>query len=172
MTRIILGIDPGGRNTGAVVRAGDDLLAWDLIVRPRTDRARMPGADYLRTVVRRCRRLLEQADVDPTDSAAYIVGVEGVAYWPEKHVPGKAPRDQRGLYGTAMVLGAVLLRWPNAVRVDSGRGVANLHGLFYPEPIRPPGVGDDRLRDVRAAWDHSYAAETLWLQRQRERRTL
>lgn len=168
MSRVVVGVDPGGRSTGLVVRTGEELLGWSLEVRQGT--GRMPGGAYFRQVVGRMRKLLVDAGVDPTDQDAYVVGVEAVAYWPERHAKGKAPRDQRGLYGTAMVLGAVLLRWPDAVVVDSGRGVATFHPQSYPAPIRPPvnGAGKDRLVHVRAAWDHSHAAETMHLRRVRE----
>jgi hypothetical protein len=98
-----------------------------------------------------------------------VVVVESVEWWPDEQ--GRPPRNQRGLYGTAMVLGGVLARWPDAIVVDSGRGVANYHPQAYPEPIRPPvnGKGKDRLKDVRAGWDHSHAGETLYLRRVRER---
>lgn len=166
MSRIVLGIDPGGRNTGIVLRSDETLLGWALEV--RQGRGRMPDGPYLRQVVGRCRRLLLDAGLDPSERETYIVGIEAVAYWPE-HDPTKR-RDQRGLYGTAMVIGALLVRWPDATVVASGRGVAGLHPQSYPAPIRPPvnGEGKDRLVHVRAAWDHSHAAETLYLRRIRE----
>jgi hypothetical protein len=165
VSHIILAIDPGSRNSGIVVRRGEELLAWRLAV--RGDTARLPGGPYLHEVLTACRQALVQADVNPAHRDSYVVGVEGVAYWPER---GSTRRDQNGLYGTAMVLGAILARWPRAMMVDSGRGVANYHPQAYPEPIRPAvnGKGLDRLKDVRAAWDHSHAAETLWLQQERE----
>jgi hypothetical protein len=156
---MILAIDPGGRNTGVVLRrTPDDLVGWTLIVRQGS--ARLPDGPYVRRVLGGCLTLLRDADVDPSDRDAYVVGVEGIAYWPERDP--KVRRDQRGLYGTAMVLGGILARWPDAIVVDSGRGVANLHPQAYPPPIRPPvnGKGMDRLKDVRAAWDHAHAAET------------
>ena len=165
MSRTILGIDPGSRHTGVVVRTGETLLSWTLEV--RKGRARMPDGVYLRQVLGGCSRVLRDAGLDPRARDTYVVGVEGLAYWPERD--GRR-RDQRGLYGTAMVLGAVLARWSDATVVDSGRGVAKLHPQSYPEPIRAPGVGEDRLGHVRAAWDHSHAAETLYLRRVREAR--
>lgn len=162
---IVLGIDPGGRNTGIVLRDRDTLRGWQLAVRRST--TRQVDGTYLRHVLGCCLTLLRDANVDPSDRDAYIVGIEGVAWWPDR--PGSTPRNQAGLYGTAMVLGATLARWPDAVVVDSGRGVATLHPQAYPPPIRPPvnGAGKDRLVHVRAAWDHSHAAETVWRQERR-----
>lgn len=155
----ILAADPGSRNTGWVLRDGPDLAGWRLTV--RADTARLPDGRHLRRVITDGRGLLVDAGIDPADRDAYLVVVETVAWWPRKG----QPRNELGMYGTAMVLGAVLARWPDAVQVASGRGVANLHPDAYPAPIRPPvnGAGKDRLRDVRAAWDHSHAGETAWL---------
>lgn len=156
---IILGIDPGSRNTGLVVRQRDDLLAWALEV--RADRGRLPDGRYVRAVLGRCSLLLRDAGIDPADRDAYVVGVEGIAYWPERD--GARRRNQDHLYGTAIVVGGVLARWASAYLLDSGRGVANLHPQAYPAAIRPPvnGQGKDRLNHVRAAWDHSHATETV-----------
>lgn len=164
----VLGFDPGGRNTGIVLRDGETLTGWSLEV--RKGNGRMPDGRYLRQVLAAATALLDAAGVDPRDRDAYVVGIEGVAYWPEKDP--KARRDQRGLYGTSMVLGAILARWWDATIVDSGRGVAHFHPQSYPDAIRPPinGAGKDRLVHVRAAWDHSHAAETLYLTRIREAR--
>lgn len=161
----VLGIDPGGRNTGIVCRRGEDLLGWTLCRRQGT--ARMPDGRYLSEVRAACTAVLEQAGLDYRDRDAYVVGVEEVAWWPaskQARMAGQAPRDQRGLYGTAMVVGGILTRWPAAIVVPSGRGVANLHPGSYPAPIRPPvnGEGKDRMKDVRAAWDHSHATETMY----------
>ena len=163
---IVLGIDPGGRNTGIVLRDRDDLLGWQLAVRRSS--ARMVDGAYVRHVLGCALTVLRDAGLDPADRDAYIVAVEEVAWWPDR----KTHRDQRGLYGTAMVLGAILARWPDAVIVDAGRGVANYHPQAYPEPIRPPvnGAGKDRLSHVRAAWDHSLAGETVYRTRTREAR--
>ena len=162
---LVLGVDPGSRNTGLVLREGEAMHGWALEVRAGTQR--LPDGSYMRQVIGGCIRLLRNADIDPSGDA-YVVGVEGVAYWPEQD--GKRRRNQIHLYGTAMVFGGVLTRWPSAVVVDSGRGVANYHPQSYPPEIRPPvnGAGKDRLNHVRAAWDHSHAAETLHLQKIRE----
>lgn len=164
---IVLAVDPGGRNTGIVVRERDHLLAWRLEVREGPGRMPTNGR-YMRQVVGACVAALREASVDPADRDGYVVGVEGLADWPERDP--KKRRSQTGIYATALVLGAVLLRWPDAVIVDSGRNVAKLHPLAYPHPIRGTSRGMDSLKDVRAAWDHSHAAETLHLRRVREAR--
>ena len=164
---IVLAFDPGGRKSGVVLRNREDLVGWRLV--RRDGEGRMPrDGHYIRDVVRAGTGLLTDAGIDPTEQDRYVVGVEEVAYWPESD-PTKR-RDQRGLYGTAMVYGAILLRWPDAVVVDSGRGVGKTYSLAYPAEIRGGPKGADRLIDVRAAWDHSHAAETVHLTRIREAR--
>lgn len=170
----IIAIDPGGRNTGIVVRtAHDELLAWRLT--RRQDNGRMPDGRYLSQVRKACTDCLTAAGIDYRNRDGYLVGVEAVAYWPEDlaklRASGKRPRAQWGLYGTAMVLGGILTRWPGAVVVRSGRGAAKLEGWAYPEQIRPPvgGSGDDQLKDVRAAWDHAIETERVWKQQTRGR---
>lgn len=166
MTRLpVLGIDPGSRNTGIALRLDDRLLGWSLAV--RSGDAKLPDGHYLSYFRSECTRVLTAGGVNFRDQTAYIVGVENVQWWPQRD--GKAPKNQRGLYGTSMVLGATLARWPQAVVVESGRGVAKLHALAYPEPIRPRagGAGQDRLVHVRAAWDHSHAAEVEWKRQER-----
>lgn len=167
MTRTVLGIDPGGRESGLVVRQRDDLAAHRVVVRP--DRARLPDGRYVRQVLAACTELLAIAGVGPRDPDL-IVTVEGVAYWPERQVAGKAPRDQRGLYGTAIVLGAILARWPTAELVEPGAGHGGLGAMVYPNDIKPPagGAGNDRLRHCRSAWDVSYRGENAYLIRARE----
>jgi len=163
---VILGIDPGARNTGLVVRRREDLLAWELVVRPTG--TTMPGGAYITQVRLACNRVLNDAGLDASLRDTYVVGIEAVAYWPDH---GPTRKNQTHLYGTAMVIGSLLARWPNAIVVESGRGVADYHPQSYPEPIRPASgsKGKDRLRHVRAAWDHSHAAETLWLAAHRAR---
>jgi hypothetical protein len=166
----VLAFDPGGRKSGVVLRHRERLLGWKLVRRVGEDRM-PPDGHYLREVIAAGVGLLRTAGIDPADRDRYVVGVETVAWWPQgSRKRPQAPRDQRGLYGTAMVYGAVLLRWPDAIVVDSGRGVANYHPQAYPEPIRAPGKGSDQLVDVRAAWDHSHATETAYLTRIREAR--
>lgn len=153
----IVAVDPGSRHTGVVCRWRDQLVGWRLLTRPGGSDT--PDGPWLRELVTEVRTVGEEAD------RPYIVAVERVAWWPGSH------RNQTHLYGTAMVVGALLVRWPEAVMVDSGRGAAKLHPLFYPAPIRPKKLGSkgtDKLSHVRAAWDHSHAAETEWLV---ERRT-
>lgn len=160
----ILAVDPGSKHTGIVLRAGEDLLGWRLVV--RTDTARLPSGDYLHDILVACRQVLQQGQVEPAHRQSYVVGVEGVEWWPRQG----QPRNERGNYGTCMVVGAVLARWPDAIVVDPGRGVGNYHPQAYPDDIRPAvnGRGKDKRQHVRAAWDHSFATETLHLQRERE----
>ena len=161
-----LGIDPGGRETGIAVRRGDRLLAWAVTVRRGQDTT--PPADYVAAVAIDALAALADAGV-AADDPALRVASEDVRYWPGRsghhcpacrgtHVPA---RNMTGVLGAAIVHGAILARWPATVIVPPGQGHGGLHGLAYPEPIRPSGRGHDRARHARSAWDVTYHAETL-----------
>ena len=148
---IVVGVDPGSRETGLILRSNDDLLDFHVAV--RGDRRKLPSGGYLRDVVGRVRKWEVEHGVE-------VIGVETVAWWPATG-KGGPPRNQHGLYGTAMVLGAVLLRWPDAVEVEPGKGHGGLHRQAYPVQIRGTDAGADRLRHCRSAWDVSFGAEHI-----------
>lgn len=159
---IFLGADPGGRESGLIVRRRDDLLAWSVVI--RQDTLIMPDGAYCRQVAAEAVRLLEKAGSHPRDPDL-VVCVEGVRYWPKKD-RSKKPPNLTGLLGTAIVLGSIVARWPDAVVVKPGSGHGGLAGWVYPERIQQTGVkGKDLMRHCRSGWDASYHGETLWRQR-------
>ena len=159
MSLIILSFDPGSRHSGVIVRRGEELVDWRVVKR-RSDGPDVDGA-YLREVVEIGESFIEAALHDLDDVP--VTAVEGLAWWPQKGVP----RNQLHLYSTAMVVGAILYRWPDAIVVPSGRGVAMLHEWSYPAAIRPKGQGKGVKVHARASWDHSFFAESEFLRRQR-----
>lgn len=161
----VLAVDPGGRESGVVLRHGEALAGYAVVV--RHDTLKIPDGDYVTKVLDVC------SDLATDDS---IVAVESVRFWPQegnhvcpacrkRHDP--RARNLQGLLGTAVVLGAVLARWPDAVVVAPGKRMGSLHDIAYPEPIRATGKGKDLLRHCRSAWDLSFHGETLWKQRRR-----
>ncbi len=136
----ILAVDPGARGTGIVVRRGDQHFAHALI--ERVGRDALPDAAYLRQVNEAIRRL---HGYEPD-----LVAVEDL-HEPNPHV---RMTDVLGALGAAMVLGAILDRWPRAVRVPPGR-----HGsgplLAYPVELRGlrERKGTGARRHLRSAWD-------------------
>lgn len=176
--RVVLAFDPGGRNTGIVVRARDDLLASHVAV--RTDDLTMPDGSYTRYVTGTAIDLLEANGYGPRHDDLIVVS-EGVRFWPQQLKGHRCPkcegmhdptqgrtRNLTGLLGTAIVHGAVMERWPSTVVVPPGVGHGSLHNSAYPEPIRARGKGSDRNQHARSAWDASYHGETLLLQQQRQ----
>ena len=153
---VIVGVDPGGRQTGLVVRHGDQLLAADLVTRdgPET----FPKADYLAEVVDAIGGLVVWAGQEAPDAGRPKVAVEGVVH-PSGHV---RMINAAGLLGTATVLGAVLAAWPSALVIPPASHGAGPRSA-YPAQLWPPTEkrGAGRHRHVRSAWDIAEAGAFL-----------
>lgn len=155
----VIGVDPGGRQTGLVVRCGDSCLAADLVTRegPET----FPEADYLGEVVEAIGGLVVYASQDLPElfGAGWPrVAVEGVVH-PNGHV---RMINAAGLLGTATVLGAVLAHFPAALVVPpAGHGAGPRQA--YPAALWPPTEkrGAGRCRHLRSAWDIAEAGAFL-----------
>lgn len=169
-----LGFDPGGRETGVVLRSADDLLGWQVVA--RHDDRTIPDGDYTNAVARAAGKLLADAGLH-TRSDGLAVAVEDVRYWPDQgkghpcgtcrgyHQPQRQ-RNMTGVLGAAVVLGSVVARWPSAVVVPPGTsgetGHGRLHDVAYPTAIRPRSQsGKDKARHARSAWDVTHHAESL-----------
>jgi len=144
----ILGVDPGSRYTGIVVRRGDELLACLTLTRRGIDN--LPTAIYLREVVYAVLRFWETHQAD-------LIGIEAVQA--PSAFQGKSGEahfsNLDGILGTAMVVGAVEGFFPHAVEVAPARmGKAPMNA--YPAELRPAtgqGKGKDNKRHMRSAWD-------------------
>lgn len=159
MTPVVIGVDPGGRQTGIVVRYGDNCLAADLVTRDGPEA--FPGADYLAEVVDAIGGLIvygrDQICGDDTCAPA-VVAVEGVVH-PSGHV---RMINAAGLLGTATVLGAVLAHYPAALVVPPAGNGAGPRSA-YPAVLWPPTEkrGTGRCRHLRSAWDIAEAGAFL-----------
>lgn len=159
MTPVIIGVDPGGRQTGLVVRYGDNCLAADLVTRDGPEL--FPGADYLAEVVDAIGGLIVYASQDLpelADAAPPRIAVEGVVH-PSGHV---RMINAAGLLGTATVLGAVLAMFPSAfVVAPAGHGAGPRSA--YPLKLWPPTEkrGAGKCRHLRSAWDIAEAGAFL-----------
>lgn len=142
---VVVGIDPGGRQSGLVARLGDQLLAADLLTRDGADV--FPTAAYLAEVVQAIVGL--EAYVY-ADHGPAVIAVEGVVH-PSGHV---RMINAAGLLGTATVLGAILLRYPAAIVVPPAKHGAGPRKA-YPARLWPPTEtkGTGKHRHVRSAWD-------------------
>lgn len=161
MTRpATIGIDPGGRATGVVVRY-DSRLVWAALL-TRSGDADFPDGGYVCEVVDAIFDA-ERWAPDLADGIPATVALEGLRR-PGGHARDRDSHliDPTGVMGTAMVVGAVLANWPDAVLVaPGGHGSGPL--ATYPAELvgEREQVGTGRLRHLRSAWDIAITAERL-----------
>jgi len=145
MSQTVVGVDPGGRQTGVVTRRGERLFYGATVTRE------VPMPAYVAEVVDTIRRACGMAP----GGDLLVVAVEGVNA-PSPHL---GLTNVAGLLDTAMVLGAVLHAYPEAVVVPpGGHGSAPL--ATYPSALVGKGevVGTGKRRHMRSAWDAAGAA--------------
>lgn len=150
---VILGIDPGARYTGVVIRDGIDDEVVDAVTIIRDDHD--TPEEYATGVLARILRLWEASSRRPGLVAIEQVVAPGVYFRGEKQV-----LHPDSILGTALVAGHVYgWAWSDgAVDIEwvapGGNGQGALDG--YPASMRPTrgkGKGTDKLRHVRSAWD-------------------
>lgn len=125
VNRPILGVDPGARYTGVVVRDGDVPLYSATLVRPDD----MSQTGWARHCVKEIRKV-----VDAFQNRILPVAVEGVRA-PKGFVKGRrAPLDPKDIMFAAVVLGAVIATWEDAVIVPPG-GNGSQHITQYPPAL-------------------------------------
>ena len=150
MTPAIIGVDPGGVETGIVLRRGDELL-WHATIVERDPQA------HVNAITRALHHGFLTVGLDVT------VAVEDVTE-PNPHM---GLTNVKGLIGTARILGAVMGFYPCTILVPPGRNGSGPLSA-YPLALRPTrgsGRGRDGLRHVRSAWDVAGAAAVLLRQR-------
>lgn len=158
---IVLGVDPGGRDTGIAVvdvaataaYSTPTLLASTTVHRADDGPLTHVPETYLRDVLAVILTLRE----DPAGLApdVELIAVEGVEA-PNWHHGGKAkPIKPDAIIATAQVLGAVLGRsWTvPVVRVRPGRNGHALPLDAYPGYLATKGKGQDKRRHERSAYD-------------------
>lgn len=120
--RPILGVDPGARYTGVVIRDGDVPLLSTTLVRPDD----MSQTGWALHCVSELRKIVNQLP-----KVILPVAVEGVTA-PKGFVRGRrAPLDPKDIMFAAVVLGAVIATWPDAVIIPPG-GNGSQHITQYP----------------------------------------
>lgn len=137
-----VGVDPGGRSTGVVIRAGHTFIGRELI--QRDGAALFPDSSYILEVITAVRDAVEFV-AGPTR-----VAIEGVVH-PTGHV---RMMNVSGLLGTAAVLGAVLGAFPDALVVPPG-GHGSHGRTEYPAELwgAAEKTGTGKYRHLRSAWD-------------------
>ena len=157
--RPIMGVDPGARYTGVVVRDGGAVLHASTLVRP----VDMGPTAWALSVV-------EQLRVIHTSVGECPMAVEGVSD-PKGFTKGKRdPINPAWIMRAAVVLGAVVAVWPDACVVPPGGNGAKYARNYPPELVgrRPAQLpGDGQQAGTRAheqsAFDVAGKAErTLW----------
>lgn len=139
--RTVVGVDPGGRSTGMVIRGGDTLVRACVMKRAGADK--LPTPDYLTEVFLGVDEYLEIAGDDA------LLAVEGLVH-PEPHME---LMNVLGLIGTGMVLAVVIAMWPEAIVVRPSKH-GSLPPAAYPEQLRPRAsrLGGES-KHARSAWD-------------------
>lgn len=132
----IIGIDPGARYTGVVVRDGDAVLHASTLVRPESVES---GTDWALLVVAQVQQILKDFPV------TIPIGVEGISD-PKGFQHGKkAAINPRDIIRAGIVLGAVVATWPQAIIVKPGNN-GSKHYSHYPAGLigrRPGGLAGD-----------------------------
>lgn len=122
--RPIIGVDPGARYTGVVVRDGDAVLHSSTLVRPKD----MSATDWAVHVVVGVQEILKGFP------ATTPVAVEGVNDPKGFHHGKRAALNPKDIIRAGIVLGAVVATWPTATVVPPG-GNGSQHYSTYPDSL-------------------------------------
>lgn len=145
----VMGIDPGARYTGIVVRDNDEPLYSGIFVRP----IEMSATDW--ALECRTRSLEVFHEYKPTH-----VALEGISDPKGFYKGQQAAINPKDIIRTATVLGGLVITWPEAIIVEPG-GNGDRHESFYPDALnkrRPkdlPGSnkGANTRKHEKSAYD-------------------
>lgn len=146
----IVGIDPGSRYTGVVVRDGDVVLHASTLVRPKNLSS---GTEWALVVVSQIETiLLDYPNMIP-------VGVEGISDPKGFQYGQKAAINPKDIIRAGIVLGAVVCRWPQAIIVEPG-GNGSQHASHYPTALigrrKPDLLGSSQNAGTRGHEQSAY----------------
>ena len=151
--KVAIGVDPGGRYTGIVIRSRDEVI--DAVVVDRRKVEAIDPADVLAWA-----RYVTVTVADHREVAPYaVLGVEMVQP-PNPHVrrrDGNSLTNVAGILDTAVVVGALALAFVDLVPVDPGGNGAQAPNL-YPSKIGPGARLGGPSDHARAAFDVAGAA--------------
>lgn len=120
----VIGVDPGARYTGVVVRDGDVVLHASTLVRP----VEMTGTDWAILCVEQVRSIVKDFP------ATMPMGVEGVSDPKGFHRGKSAAINPKDILRAGIVLGAVVAVWPTAHIIKPG-GNGSQHYSHYPAAL-------------------------------------
>lgn len=148
MQMLVIGVDPGGQETGIVLRDGNEVITGILLRRLRSDSL----TDYLAEHVR-CLKDLRSTYGDDIAIVCETITV------PSPHVRVIAVQ---GLLDTQFLIGGLCVAFPGLILVEpSGHGSQPL--FSYPSSLVGPRerVGAGRFRHLRSAFDVGAASYVL-----------
>lgn len=146
-----MGVDPGGRHTGLVVKDHERVLAACVLKRTTGDK--FPDAHYIHEVLDEITVHIEIVE---------FVALEGIVEPRGRDPEGnEVIMTSAGLIGTGIVYGAVLARWPNAVIVPPGGNGSLPDGAYPPEIRRHVRLGGPSDH-ARSAYDVARVGEVLY----------
>lgn len=123
--RPVIGVDPGARYTGVIVRDGDLVLHSSTLLRPRELTS---GTDWALSNIAQVREIM--ADFPKM----MPFSIEGISD-PKGFQNGKAAAiNPKDIIRAGIVLGAFVAIWPNAVIVPPG-GNGSQHYSHYPAEL-------------------------------------
>lgn len=118
----IMGIDPGARYTGVVVRDGDVVLHSSTLVRPKDMES---GTEWAISVIAQIHAILKDFP------ATMPISVEGISDPKGFHQGKRAAINPKDIIRAGIVLGAVVAIFPNATVVPPGNN-GSKHYSHYP----------------------------------------
>jgi len=121
----IIGIDPGARYTGVVVRDGDAVLHSSTLVRPQE---MISGTDWALSVIDQIAIILKDFP------SSIPVSVEGISDPKGFHQGKRAAINPKDIIRAGIVLGAVVAAYPKAIVVPPGNN-GSMHYSNYPAAI-------------------------------------
>lgn len=160
---VMIGVDPGGRDVGMVVRTGDEVI--DFVVRQSLAPPNEPPPKEFGWAV--CDWVAEARDHALEAGHRVLIAVEGLVVptgYRKGAASGERSRVRPGaMMGVSMVFGAVTATFRDALVVQPGdHGQHNLR--TYPKELVGPrvttGTGDI-LRHARSAWDVAWEGRRL-----------
>jgi hypothetical protein len=121
----IIGIDPGARYTGVVVRDGDAVLHSSTLVRPQDMSS---GTEWALSVVAQIQEIMKDFPI------TMPIAVEGISDPKGFHQGKRAAINPKDIIRAGIVLGAVVAIFPKAIVVPPGNN-GSMHYSNYPASI-------------------------------------
>lgn len=153
-----IGVDPGATRSGIVLREGNTLHAWVVIVREDLETELGPGPLYIQRLHRAINHIATVSR--EKDLGTPYIAIEG-ARPPNSHHNGKVSFiDVVHPMALAYTLGAVHALWPDAVIVPPGGNGSGILATYPPAIVSAPErrMGLNRQAPSRSVVSHARSA--------------